>query len=189
MRLRRPFTKAEQNISGMKRGKGMAGEESSNQFRAARLEKLKALRALGVDPYPYGFARDHRAAEIEARHASLSPGQVSGETVSLAGRIRAIRNSGLFLDLHDETGKLQIFCHKDFLSEAQLARVKLLDLGDIIGVTGMVRRTPRGELTLNAAEIAVLAKALLPLPEKYHGLADIETRYRQRYLDLIVSEE
>ncbi len=95
----------------------------------------------------------------------------------------------MFIDLHDNSGKIQVFSHKDHLAPEQLAIVKLLDLGDLIGVEGMVRRTPRGELTVNSTRITVLAKALLPLPEKFHGLADIELRYRQRYLDLIMSEE
>jgi lysyl-tRNA synthetase, class II len=163
--------------------------EKDNQFRAVRLEKLEALRRLGIDPYPYRFSRSAGAAEIERRHADLAAGEMSEDRVAVAGRIRAIRNSGLFIDLHDSSGKIQIFSHKDFLTEAQLAVVKLLDLGDLIGVEGVVRRTPRGEITVNATRIAVLAKALLPLPEKFHGLTDLETRYRQRYLDLIMNPE
>jgi lysyl-tRNA synthetase class 2 len=164
-------------------------QESENQFRAARIEKLKALRAMGVDPYPYGFARTAEAKELEVRYAGIAVGTVTEDRVAVAGRIRAIRNSGMFIDLHDMTGKIQIFSHKDHLPLEQLALIKLLDLGDLIGVEGVVRRTPRGELTINSTKVTVLAKALLPLPEKFHGLADIELRYRQRYLDLIMSEE
>jgi lysyl-tRNA synthetase class 2 len=166
----------------------MAGEDD-NQFRAARIEKLAALRQLGIDPYPYAFGRSAEAKELEQRYAALPPDGVTEDRVAVAGRIRANRNSGMFIDLHDISGKIQIFSDKKFLSEEQLALVKLLDLGDLIGVEGIVRRTKRGELTINAARIVVLAKALLPLPEKYHGLADLETRYRQRYLDLIMNEE
>ncbi|MGH7062270.1 MAG: lysine--tRNA ligase, partial [Stellaceae bacterium] len=90
-------------------------------------------------------------------------------------------------DLHDSSGKIQVFCHRDFLDPAALAVVRLLDIGDVIGVAGLVRRTPRGELTVNAGAVTVLAKSLRPLPEKYHGLADVELRYRQRYLDLIMN--
>src|SRR5579863_1029721 len=164
-------------------------EEPENQFRAARIEKLKALKALGVDPYPYGFQRSAEAKELDQRYASLAAGATTEDRVAVAGRIRAIRNSGMFVDLHDASGKIQIFSHKDNLSVEQIAAVKLLDLGDLIGVEGIVRRTPRGELTINSTKVTVLAKALLPLPEKFHGLADIELRYRQRYLDLIMSEE
>jgi lysyl-tRNA synthetase, class II len=164
-------------------------DDGDNQFRAARLKKLEELRRLGCDPYPRGFPRNDEAQALERRYADLPAGQATEEKVAVAGRVRAIRNNGLFVDLHDSTGKIQIFCHKDHLPPEQLAIVKLLDLGDIIGVEGIVRRTPRGELTVNAARVAVLSKALLPLPEKFHGLADVETRYRQRYLDLIMNEE
>jgi lysyl-tRNA synthetase class 2 len=160
-----------------------------NEFRRVRLEKLEGMKALGVDPYPYRFERSDEAATLDRRYAELATGVTTEDRVVVAGRIRAIRNSGMFIDLHDSSGKIQIFGHKDFLPPEQLAILRLLDLGDLIGVGGIVRRTPRGELTVNATHITVLAKALLPLPEKFHGLADIETRYRQRYLDLIMNPE
>jgi len=163
--------------------------EDDDPFRRVRLEKLAALQSLGIDPYPVSFARTAEAAALETRHAALPAGAETEERVRVAGRIRAIRNSGMFIDLHDASGKIQIFSHKDFLSPDQLALLRLLDIGDLIGVEGLVRRTPRGELTINAAAITVLAKALRPLPEKYHGLADIELRYRQRYLDLIMNPQ
>jgi lysyl-tRNA synthetase class 2 len=100
-----------------------------------------------------------------------------------------MRNSGMFIDLHDASGKIQIFSHRDLLGPEGLATVRLLDIGDLIGVEGLMRRTPRGELTVNANTVTVLAKALRPLPEKYHGLADVELRYRQRYLDLIMNPQ
>src|SRR5260370_29252919 len=155
-------------------------QEQENQFRAARLEKLAALRQLGVDPSPSGFARPAEAKELEERYAALPAGATTEDSVAVAGRVRAIRNNGLFIDLHDVSGKIQVFCHEDFLPPGQLAIVKLLDLGDIVGVEGVVRRTPRGEVTVNARRIIVLAKALLPLPEKYHGLADLEDRKSTR---------
>jgi lysyl-tRNA synthetase class 2 len=164
-------------------------EESDDPFRRVRLEKLDALRGLGVDPYPVGFARTDEAAALDARHVALPAGAETEEEVRVAGRIRANRNSGRFIDLHDASGKIQIFCHKDFLPAEGLALLRLLDIGDLIGVEGRVRRTPRGELTVNATALTMLAKALRPLPEKYHGLADIELRYRQRYLDLIMNPE
>jgi lysyl-tRNA synthetase class 2 len=167
----------------------LADDHNENQFRAARIKKLEELRRLGCDPYPSVFLRTAEAKAIEERHRDLAVGAVTEDQVAVAGRIRAIRNNGLFIDLHDASGKIQLFNHKDFLPAEQLALVKLLDLGDIVGAEGVVRRTPRGELTVNSRRIAVLAKSLLPLPEKFHGLADLETRYRQRYLDLIMSEE
>jgi lysyl-tRNA synthetase, class II len=172
--------------NGTKRGRGTAMSEE-NQFRAARLDKLAQLKALGIDPYPYAFQRTAEAAELQRRYEGLAAGAATEDEVAVAGRIRAIRNSGMFIDLHDASGKIQVFSHKDYLPPEQLRIPKLLDLGDTIGVEGVVRRTPAGELTVNAKRIAVLSKALLPLPEKFHGLADVETRYRQRYLDLIMN--
>jgi lysyl-tRNA synthetase class 2 len=163
--------------------------DAEDHLRAVRIGKLESLKAQGIDPYPYGYDRTHEAAELERRYAGLGAGAETAERVCVAGRIRAVRNNGMFIDLHDATGKVQIFCHRDNLSPETLAVVRLLDIGDLIGVEGLVRRTSRGELTVNATAIAVLAKALRPLPEKYHGLADVELRYRQRYLDLIVNQE
>jgi lysyl-tRNA synthetase class 2 len=163
--------------------------DGDDSLRSVRLGKLDALRELGVDPYPVAFARTDEAAALDARYAELPTGTDTSDTVRVAGRIRAIRNSGMFIDLHDASGKIQIFGHKDFLSPDGLALLKLLDIGDLLGVEGQVRRTPRGELTVNAVALTVLAKALRPLPEKFHGLADIELRYRQRYVDLIVNPQ
>lgn len=163
--------------------------EEDDPFRRVRLEKLAALRGMGVDPYPVTFSRTDEAADLDKRHADLPAGAETEERVRVAGRIRAMRNSGMFIDLHDASGKIQIFCHKDHLAAEQLALLRLFDIGDLIGVEGLVRRTPRGELTVNATAITLLAKSLRPLPEKYHGLADIELRYRQRYLDLIMNPQ
>jgi lysyl-tRNA synthetase class 2 len=162
---------------------------AAGSLRAARLAKLAGLRALGVEPYPYAYSRTHTAAALDLLYAALAAGAATGERARVAGRIRAIRNSGMFIDLHDASGKIQIFCHRDLLEPVGLAVVRLLDIGDLIGVDGLVRRTPRGELTIDASAVTVLAKTLHPLPEKYHGLADVERRYRQRYLDLIMTAE
>jgi lysyl-tRNA synthetase class 2 len=158
-------------------------------LRTVRIGKRDSLKELGIDPYPYGFERTHSASDLEKLYAGLAAGVETEDQVRVAGRIRAIRNSGMFIDLHDASGKIQIFCHSDLLAPEGLGVVRLLDIGDVIGVEGLARRTPRGELTVNAAAVAVLAKALRPLPEKYHGLADIELRYRQRYLDLIMNPQ
>jgi lysyl-tRNA synthetase class 2 len=174
-------------MSDGQRGDGQSGDDDS--LRPVRLAKLEALRELGIDPYPVAFARTDEAAALDARYADLPTGAETGVTVRVAGRIRAVRNSGMFIDLHDASGKIQIFSHKDFLSADGQATLKLLDIGDLIGVEGQIRRTPRGELTVNATALTVLAKSLRPLPEKFHGLSDIETRYRQRYVDLIVNEQ
>ncbi len=165
-------------------------DDSDNPLKTPRLEKLAALRALGHEPYPYRFDRTTKAAELQQRYLDLAPDTERPDvTVRIAGRIRALRNTGMFVDLHDETGKIQVFSHKDYQPEAVQEVVRLLDIGDMIGVEGFVRRTKRGELTINATGIEMLSKTLLPLPEKYHGLTDVEARYRQRYLDLIMNEE
>ncbi|HEX3882804.1 MAG TPA: lysine--tRNA ligase [Stellaceae bacterium] len=163
--------------------------EGDDPLRAARLAKLENLRGRGLEPYPVNFDRTDEAAALEARHAEVPAGTETGEAARVAGRVLASRNSGMFMDLHDASGKIQIFSHKDYLSEDAAALLRLIDIGDVIGVEGQVRRTPRGELTINATALTMLAKALRPLPEKYHGLADIELRYRQRYVDLIVNAD
>jgi lysyl-tRNA synthetase class 2 len=165
------------------------GSEGEDPLRRIRLDKLETLRGMGIDPYPVSFSRSHQAAEIDERYAALAAGAETDDPVRVAGRIRAVRNSGMFIDLHDASGKIQIFSHKDFLTPEDLALLRLFDIGDLIGVEGRVRRTPRGELTVNATALTLLAKALRPLPEKYHGLADVELRYRQRYLDLIMNPQ
>ena len=161
--------------------------DAQDPLRSVRIGKRDSLRVLGIEPYPYSFERTHEADQLERRYAGLAPGAETEDRVRVAGRIRAMRNSGMFIDLHDASGKIQIFCHRDLLGPEAIGIVRLLDIGDLIGVEGLVRRTPRGELTVNASRVTVLAKALRPLPEKYHGLADIELRYRQRYLDLIMN--
>ncbi len=166
-----------------------APHDNDNPIVQPRLEKLAALRAAGIDPYPYRFAASDTAAGLQSTHADLPAEATTNQRAVIAGRIRAMRNSGMFIDLHDTTGKIQVFSHKDNLNETERAKLKLLDIGDLIGVDGVVRRTKRGELTVDARGITILAKTLLPLPEKYHGMQDVEQRYRKRYLDLIMNED
>ena len=155
----------------------------------SRIQKRETLKASGVNPYPYSFKRSHSAQALHEQYEALEAGIETTDVVQVAGRIMAIRNSGMFLDVMDTTGKIQVFCHKESVQADQLPLLKLLDVGDIVGVSGTIRRTPRGELSVRTSTIAVLSKSILPLPEKYHGLTDVEVRYRQRYLDLIVNEE
>jgi lysyl-tRNA synthetase class 2 len=164
-------------------------QDAEDPLRSIRIGKCESLKALGIDPYPYSFERTHEAGQLERRYTGLAAGNETEDRVRVAGRIRAMRNSGMFIDLYDASGKIQIFCHRDFLGSEALGVVRLLDIGDLIGVEGLVRRTPRGELSVNASDVTVLAKGLRPLPEKYHGLADVELRYRQRYLDLIMNPQ
>ncbi|HWP35759.1 MAG TPA: lysine--tRNA ligase [Thermodesulfobacteriota bacterium] len=156
-----------------------------------RLAALARLRAAGLDPYPNDFRPAHTAAELHRRFPAGQPpeGEESAETFAVAGRIVGLRSFGraAFLTLQDRTGRLQAHLRRDVLGEA-FAILDLLDLGDFVGVVGPAFRTRTGELTLRATTVRLLAKALRPLPEKWHGLSDVETRYRQRYLDLIVNE-
>ncbi len=161
----------------------------STNPREAREQKLAAMRAQGIEPYPHKFDRSHKAQELQDKYASLENGVETEDAVAVAGRIMAMRNNGMFLDLSDATGKIQVFCHKDSMSAEELAKLELYDIGDIVGAHGTIRRTPRGELSVRATSTVILTKSMLPLPEKYHGLTDIEQRYRQRYLDLIMNEE
>ncbi|MBP6985013.1 MAG: lysine--tRNA ligase [Alphaproteobacteria bacterium] len=162
--------------------------DTSNIYRDTRLQKVDELRAMGVNPYPYRFDKTHDASDLHEKYQHLSNGEETADRIQIAGRVMSIRNSGMFIDLLDASGRIQIFSHKDTLPETYQPILKLLDLGDIIGVTGLIRRTPRGELTINADSIEVLCKSLQTLPEKYHGLSDVEMRYRQRYVDLIMNE-
>ncbi len=164
-------------------------EIHSEDYRAIRLSKAAKLREMGINPYPYKYTRSHTAQELQDKYKDLAAGTETTDVVQVAGRIMAYRNSGMFIDLMDESGKIQLFGHKDNLSADQLAIRDLLDIGDMIGAVGTIRRTPRGELSVKMQTITVLSKALHTLPEKYHGLSDVETRYRQRYVDLIMNEQ
>lgn len=163
--------------------------EHASRIRQGRIDKLAEWRQRGVNPYPYRFEKSDAHGELQTRYAALENGVETEDEVSVAGRVMALRNSGMFIDLQDPSGKIQVFSHRDNLSPEALEALKLVDIGDIIGARGTIRRTPRGELSVKCRELTMLGKSLLPLPEKYHGLTDIETRYRQRYLDLIMNPE
>ena len=161
----------------------------------ARREKLERLRELGIDPYPPRYHRTHNAAQaiayfLEQEETSTSATTLSeaGRTgpVSVAGRIVSLRSMGraAFLDLRDGTGKVQAHLRRDVLGDS-FQLIRSLDMGDFIGVSGPLFRTNTGEITVEVTEFALLCKAMRPLPEKFHGLRDVEQRYRQRYLDLI----
>ena len=157
-----------------------------------RLQKLARIRRQGVNPYPYGYHRSHTARQAVALlEQQETSGQFEAQKLSLAGRIMARRPMGKisFLDLRDGSGKIQLSFHKDRFSEGSLELFKELDIGDIIGVSGKLFRTKTGEPTVDVEDFTLLAKSLQPLPEKWHGLADIDKRHRQRYLDLIANNE
>lgn len=159
------------------------------RLRSARVQKLTDLVDRGINPYPYKFDKTASAKELQEKYADLETGAETEDFYAVAGRIMAMRNNGMFMDLMDDSGKIQIFCHKENVGDEEFKTLKFVDVGDIIGVKGTIRRTPRGELSLKATEYVVLSKALLPLPEKFHGLTDVETRYRHRYVDLIMNSD
>ncbi len=163
--------------------------QDDNILKAAKLKKLAAFEAAGGNAFPHKFDRTHKAGELQEKYEALENGIETTDKVTIAGRIMAMRNNGMFIDLHDASGKIQVFSHKDSTPAEVMAQLDYYDLGDIIGVTGTVRRTPRGELSIRATELTMLTKSFAPLPDKYHGLTDIEARYRQRYLDLIMNEQ
>jgi len=162
---------------------------SIETLRNIRIQKLNDLVDRRINPYPYTFDRTASAEELHEKYKNLESGQETEDSYNVAGRIMAMRNSGMFIDVMDSSGKIQLFSHKENLPEEKLEILKLLDVGDIIGVSGTIRRTPRGELSIKVKDIKILSKSLLPLPEKWHGLTDVETRYRQRYLDLIMNPQ
>ncbi len=158
-----------------------------------RLEKLKEIEALGQKSYPHKFEITHTLPQILAEYSAKTAEELEASkiTVKVAGRLMSIRGQGKagFAHLQQEGARLQIYVKLDFVGEQGFALYKLLDLGDTIGVTGYLFRTRTGELSVHVEAITFLAKDLLPLPEKWHGLQDVELRYRQRYVDLIVNPE
>jgi lysyl-tRNA synthetase, class II len=160
---------------------------------AARRDNLAALRSRGRDPFEQRrFAVDATAAELATRYASLEIGaNTETEVWTLAGRLISIRTAGktLFADLHDRTGRLQLYVRKDAVGDDAFGDWSDIDRGDILGVRGYMFRSKKGDLTLHVTAFTVLSKSLMPLPDKWHGLQDIEKRYRQRYVDLIVNPE
>ena len=166
-----------------------------SDLRDTRLEKAQSLQELGQGPYALHFRPSHRMATLQSDHADLPKGEERDVTVSVAGRVMTRRVMGklAFFTLADETGTIQLFLEKAGLEAQQEGWFKqvtgLVDAGDWLGVTGSLRRTDRGELSVKVRDWRMLSKALQPLPDKWHGLADVEKRYRQRYLDLIVSPQ
>jgi lysyl-tRNA synthetase, class II len=166
--------------------------EELNDLLAQRRKKLEDLKAQGLDPYPNKFEPTASSADIRAKYGHLTPGSEDTSCAPvIAGRIMTMRLMGkaCFAHLKDAHGRIQIYIKKDLIGESAYALFKTLDMGDIIGVSGTVFCTRTGELTIMVKSFTLLSKALRPLPEKWHGLTDIETRYRQRYVDLIANDE
>lgn len=162
-----------------------------NDERATRLAKRAALFEAGQNPYPEHSELEDYVADIEAKYAELADGEDTEDVVKIAGRVVAKRGQGkiMFIVVRDATAEIQLFCRINDMDEAAWNTLKSLDLGDILGVTGVVVRTQRGQLSIAPKSATLLAKAVRPLPEKFHGLSDKETRYRQRYVDLIANDD
>lgn len=163
-------------------------ENEINEQMQVRIDKMHKIEEHGWKPFGYRFLYTHRAADIAAQFDELSEKETE---VKMAGRIMAIRGHGktCFMDMQDKTGRIQVYVRKDVIGEENYALIKLMDIGDTVGITGTAFRTHMGELSIKASSVEMLSKSLRPLPEKWHGLKDVETRYRQRYVDLIVNPE
>ncbi len=170
-----------------KNQQGAAPEQNLSQLLQIRRDKLKELQESGNDPFQITrYVVDNDSANIKENFD-----QLEGSAVSIAGRLMSKRGMGKvsFCDLQDKTGRIQLYARKDEMDEEEYARFKKYDIGDIVGVQGVVFRTQRGEMSVRVEKVTLLSKSLLPLPEKFHGLTNTELRYRQRYVDLIVNPE
>ncbi|WP_295629794.1 lysine--tRNA ligase [uncultured Intestinimonas sp.] len=164
-----------------------ASQQDLNEQRLIRRAKLKELQEAGQDPFQVThYAVTHHSTDIKENFETLE-----GQKVSVAGRLMSKRGMGkaVFCDLQDGKGRIQLYVRIDELGEEPFARFKKLDIGDVVGVEGEVFKTKRGEISVKASGVTLLSKSLIPLPEKFHGLTDKETRFRQRYVDLIMNED
>jgi len=172
---------------------------SSDDLRSTRLEKVDQLRQLGFTPFAYRWETTHHAAALQTQYADLPNGEEAAVEVAIAGRILIRRVFGklAFFTLQDETGTIQLYLDKKKI-EAEMAEIdpaafdhlkQLTDMGDFLGVKGSIKRTDKGELSVSVSQYVILTKSLLPLPDKWHGITDVEKRYRQRYVDLIVNPQ
>ena len=180
-------------LYNLRSAEGMAALSLEEKIYSERIEKLRKIEALGQPSYPYKFEVSHTIGEILAQYSGKSAEELTAQKVAVqvAGRIMSLRGQGKagFAHLQQGGDKLQIYVKLDFVGEKGFELYKLLDLGDHIGVTGYLFRTRTNELSVHVEKITLLAKSLLPLPEKWHGLTDVELRYRQRYLDLVMNPE
>ena len=173
-----------------KKGQAAPRVEDINEMMQIRRDKLKTFEEMGVAPFGHRYEVTYHAQDIRDKFDELE-GEEDGPKVRLAGRLMAKRGHGKasFAELMDMSGRMQIYFKYDVLGEEKYGQFRLLDIGDIIGIEGRVFKTQRGEITVIVLDFELLSKSLRPLPEKFHGLKDVEMRYRQRYLDLIVNPE
>ncbi|KAH9613927.1 hypothetical protein KSS87_018329 [Heliosperma pusillum] len=184
--------------SKLDRRRGQSSTSTSTSDREAvrciRIEKVEELRKQGHEPYAYKWDRTHTATELQSLYQHLLPGEESPDEVSVSGRILARRAFGklVFLTLRDHSGTIQLYFQKDdfLLQSPSFDLLKsLVDVGDFLGASGSLKRTDKGELSVRVSSFSILTKSLLPLPDKYHGLTDLDTRYRQRYVDMIANPQ
>jgi lysyl-tRNA synthetase, class II len=161
---------------------------TTSDILEARRTKLEKIREMGINPFPYKFEKDTDSSYVFENFDEL---ESSAKELSLAGRLMTVRIMGKasFCHIQDQKGKIQLYIRKDDVGEEQYQLFKLFDIGDIIGVSGSAFRTKKGEISIKVTKLCMLSKSLRPLPEKWHGLKDVETRFRQRYLDLIANQE
>lgn len=174
-----------ESAAGDLAGSGLAAE------KAKRLDKIGKLRLRGIEPYPYRFDRSHSLAQLRAEFGALEPGTETDQRVTIAGRMMRRRQQGklMFATLVDRSDEVQLFVSKAVVGDEGFAAFDDFDLGDWLGAEGTVMTTRKGELSIKVDNVQLLAKAVRPMPDKWHGLTDTDTRYRQRYADLIVNEE
>ncbi|KAK4608504.1 hypothetical protein RGQ29_002068 [Quercus rubra] len=198
--LRCSSTAATTTTTGGRNRRSSSSSSSSSTsdkdaVRAIRLKKVEELRSKGLDPYAYKWDRTHTANQLQDIYRHLGNGEESnseGDHVSIAGRIVARRAFGklAFFTLRDDSGTIQLYCEKERLVNDQFDQLKThVDIGDILGASGSIKRTEKGELSVYVNSFAILTKSLLPLPDKFHGLTDVDKRYRQRYVDMIANPE
>jgi len=156
-----------------------------------RLKKLEELKNLGINPYPYTFDQTHHAKEILEKYTDLKAEEKTKDTVKVAGRIMQLRRMGKasFTHIQDQSGRIQLYLRQDDIGEDQYKILKNSDLGDIIGVEGIIFKTKTGEVSVYVSKIEMLCKATRTLPEKFHGLKDDEIKFRHREVDMIVNPE
>ncbi len=161
------------------------------ELRASKIQKLNLLREKGINPFPYQYIRTHTAAEIKDKLNALQNGEESTVNVKVSGKIMSIRGFGklAFLDIWDDTGKIQVQLKSGVTPEAAFELMGMMDSGDYAGAEGKVVRTQRGELSVLAEDLQILSKSIAPLPDKWHGVSDVEVRYRQRYVDLFMNPD